>query len=326
MFKRIICILVLVFSCSIFGQNMVKHTVAAGETIQVIAQKYKVTPYDIYKLNPDSQSGIKVNSVLLIPKSVGKTVAKDDNKSNSKKNSQVSSSDKTHIVVAKETLYSISKKYDISIAFLEAANPFLKTDGLQPGQVLKIIYYEEPPKVATNSKMYTIHEVVAGETKYSISKKYGVSIEDLEKSNPEIVSSLSIGLKLKVEKTALKAENQKDTEENSKPKVISNTDTNTIEYTVKAGETLYSLTKMFNMSQDRLILFNPELNNGVREGMVLNLPKMAVFAQKKEYFDLSKTINTTKRKKLTILLPFNADKIENDTINSIIGTFKKINF
>lgn len=63
MLKRIICIVVLVFSCSIFGQNMVKHTVVAGETIQAIAQKYKVTPYDIYKLNPDSQSGIKVNSV-----------------------------------------------------------------------------------------------------------------------------------------------------------------------------------------------------------------------------------------------------------------------
>jgi len=33
-----------------------------------IAQKYNVTPYDIYQLNPDAQSGLKPNSVLLIPK------------------------------------------------------------------------------------------------------------------------------------------------------------------------------------------------------------------------------------------------------------------
>ena len=46
-----------------------KHTVGKGETINMIAQKYKVTPYDIYSLNPDSQNGIQQNSVLLIPTS-----------------------------------------------------------------------------------------------------------------------------------------------------------------------------------------------------------------------------------------------------------------
>jgi LysM repeat protein len=41
--------------------------VEKGETINQIAQKYHVT-YDIYKLNPDAQSGLKPNSVLLIGK------------------------------------------------------------------------------------------------------------------------------------------------------------------------------------------------------------------------------------------------------------------
>lgn len=106
MLKRVICILVLVFSCSVFGQNYIKHTVAAGETITQIAQKYKVTPYDIYRLNPDSQNGIQLNAVLLIPKSLASEV---------KPKSAVVSETKTHTVVAKETLYSISKKYNITI-------------------------------------------------------------------------------------------------------------------------------------------------------------------------------------------------------------------
>ena len=50
-------------------EKYIKHTVAKGETITNIAQKYKVTPYDIIKLNPDSQNEIQLNSVLLIPQS-----------------------------------------------------------------------------------------------------------------------------------------------------------------------------------------------------------------------------------------------------------------
>jgi hypothetical protein len=67
-----------VFFCSIsnillgallFSQNKVMtHKVQKGETIIQIAQKYQVTPYDIYQLNPDAQSGLKPNTVLLIIK------------------------------------------------------------------------------------------------------------------------------------------------------------------------------------------------------------------------------------------------------------------
>ena len=61
-------------SCSLFAQdkNFTKHTVLKGETIKQIASKYKVTPFDIYKLNPDSQAGIAENDILLIPVSIQK--------------------------------------------------------------------------------------------------------------------------------------------------------------------------------------------------------------------------------------------------------------
>jgi len=61
-----ICLLFLSFSSSAFAQNYVKHVVAKGENITQIASKYKVTPYDIYKLNPDAQAGIKERDVILI--------------------------------------------------------------------------------------------------------------------------------------------------------------------------------------------------------------------------------------------------------------------
>ena len=109
MFKRSIWIFVILFNCLIFGQNYTKHTVVAGETITQIAQKYKVTPYDIYKLNPDSQNGIQLNSILLIPKIDSIT------------SSTVANSFKliTHEVHPKETKYGIANKYGITVEELE---------------------------------------------------------------------------------------------------------------------------------------------------------------------------------------------------------------
>ena len=60
--KHFLAILTLVFlmSFTINAQDKItKHTVAKGETISQIAQKYKITPLDIYRLNPDAQNGLK---------------------------------------------------------------------------------------------------------------------------------------------------------------------------------------------------------------------------------------------------------------------------
>jgi LysM repeat protein len=62
-------ITLLIGNCPVFSQSKpVTHKVEKGETISQIAQKYQVTPYDIYQLNPDAQSGLKPNSILLIAK------------------------------------------------------------------------------------------------------------------------------------------------------------------------------------------------------------------------------------------------------------------
>lgn len=66
-FLRILFLIVL-FSNVIFGQESVlQHTVVKGETITQIALKYKTTPTAIFKLNPETQSGIQENQILSIP-------------------------------------------------------------------------------------------------------------------------------------------------------------------------------------------------------------------------------------------------------------------
>ena len=319
-----ICITVLFFNYSVFSQEKtITHKVGKGETISQIAIKYNVTPYDIYQLNPDAQSGLKPNSVLLIPKNSGKQKVAVQTKSVAKT--------VTHEVAPKETLYGIEKKYGVSDEALKQANPFLEKDGLQIGQTLTIPSGIGQKNTTPVQTKVVYHDVLPKETKYSIAKKYGITIEELEKKNPEIVSNLPVGYKLvikgnapKVDKTAPAVEAKKEIVKASPEKV--STAVNYLNYTVKPKETLYSLSKMAGMSQEGLIALNPALSQGVVEGMILKFPATISIPQetKKEYAVISKKSNG--RKKLVLLLPFNISKIEGDTVNSTAMRLKKDKF
>jgi LysM repeat protein len=182
MIKRAICIFVFMIACFVFGQDFNKHMVEKGETITQIAQKYNVTPYDIYQLNPDVQGGLKPNSVLLIPikGSAKKTV----------------SNAITHKVEPKETLFGIEKKYGVSDEALKSANPDLEKLGLQIGQILVIPSSTVVKATVSTPEKAVFHNVLPKETKYSIAKAYGITIEELERKNPEIIPNLPIGYKL----------------------------------------------------------------------------------------------------------------------------------
>ncbi len=314
-----VCLASLVFSLNSFSQEKNStHKVEEGETITQIAQKYNVTPYDIYKLNPDAQSGLKPNSVLLIPKtaSVPKAVLQS----------------KTHKVEPKETLFGIEKKYGVSDEALKKANPELEKLGLQIGQILVIPSNTSSKTAASTPEKNIYHVVLPKETKYSIAKQYGITIEELERKNPEVIPNLPIGYQLTIKGTAPKKDKVAVVEsKNEIPKPIVpkvSPAINYFEYEVKPKETLYSLSKMSGLTQDEFIKLNPALVNGVEIGMIIKMPSTALIPQevatKKEYTTLSK--NTNDRKKLVLLLPFNLSKIEGDTINSTAMRLKKDKF
>ncbi|WP_431244734.1 LysM peptidoglycan-binding domain-containing protein [Flavobacterium sp. P21] len=123
-----------------------KYTVTGGETINQIAVKFKVTPYDIYALNPDARNGVKPNTVLLIPAS-GKAVVKSEP---AVVKTSVNTKDIIHEVQPKETFYSIEHKYGISDEALKAVNPFLEKDGVQIGQKLVIPAKGSVPKTVAD--------------------------------------------------------------------------------------------------------------------------------------------------------------------------------
>lgn len=344
-----ICITVLLGVNTVFCQGKaISHKVEKGETITQIAQKYHVTPYDIYQLNPDAQSGLKSNMILIIPNKAGVKIAET-------KPAEVANTT-THEVLPKETLYGIEKKYGISDENLKKANSFLENDGLQIGQVLTIpsknavtTGVKSNGKSAVTSKVvgaskeqYVFHDVLPKETKYSISRKYGLTIEELEKRNPEVVTNLPIGYRLTIKGTAPKVVEEVQVKADVveakvaaakvgttfQNPVLTTLKSNYTTYEVQPKETLYSLSKMFDISQDKLIELNPELANSVEIGMLLKVPaKEALVAPvKKEYTSLVKIIEDGKRKRMAMLLPFNVAAIQNDTVSSTYNRLKKDRF
>ncbi|MDR7370790.1 LysM peptidoglycan-binding domain-containing protein [Flavobacterium aquidurense] len=236
-------VFILSFNKITAQDSIIEHKIQKGETAYFIAQKYKVSVDEIYKLNPESQSGIQDNQVLKIP--VHPT------------EKQIQKQQITHVVAAKETLYGISKQYKVTVDAIQTANLEILANGLQMGQELVIPQNSDDlPKneIATSSKVS--HQVVAKESLFSIARQYNVSVQDLENLNKEILQNgLQIGQTITIP-------NKRKTLD-GRVRVINQ---ETIFHVVEAKETKFSIAKKYGISIDQLESQNPEIVNGLVVG------------------------------------------------------------
>lgn len=309
------------FCMSAFGQDYKKHKVAKGETVESISKKYLVTPYDIYRLNPDAKNGLKTETVLLIPNKTAKTLPAGT----AVKEPSAKVVNTVHAVAAGETMFSVAKKYGITVAELEKANAARGKEALKTGE--KLIIPIKGSGVAAQAKTaekqiakkqgtaYMYHVVEAGETKYSISKKFGMTVQLLEELNPEVKDTLPLGYKLKLAKNAVL---EKAKEPVTATEVKEAVAKSYKDYTVQPKETLYSLTKQTGLNEEELVKLNPALKDGVKEGMVIKVPMgTAAPVAVRDLTDFSASVKKDQQaKKLSLLLPFNMYRLETDTIKS----------
>jgi cell wall-associated NlpC family hydrolase len=221
-YYKLLFILAFINFTNVFSQEkLIKHTVKKGETVSAIAQKYQVEPSAIYELNPDCSRTLKLESVILIPRTSSKGIK-------SKVQSKVATLETTHEVQPKETLFGIAKQYEISLEEINVANPELAETGLKAGQKIKIptkdnqknvaVIKKEIPKSESKKEVVLkdkngksaaesevlktttlTHEVLPSETKFGIAKQYGISVADLDKANPILESeALKAGQKIRI--------------------------------------------------------------------------------------------------------------------------------
>ena len=104
-FSRFLLFVAFVSNVSFGQQSTTKHAVLKGETIPQIAQNYKTTPSEIYRLNPEAQNGISENQILNVPELLPQTP-----------------NSITHTVAPKETLFGLAAKYNVKAEAIQNAN------------------------------------------------------------------------------------------------------------------------------------------------------------------------------------------------------------
>ena len=274
---------------SISAQTLRQHTVDTLDTLDKIAQTYGVLEEDIIELNPHVIDQFSVGFNLIIPEPISKKFEKEIREIVSYK---------IHRVKKQETLYGISKKYEVSIDEIKENNKELYDRPLKFKDKIYIPKYKT--RLYTRQhQMLKPHSVLPKEGKWRIAHNYGITIKQLEALNPGLDSLLSVGQIINVPNINL---------DNKEPINI-----NFDYYEVLPKEGFYSLNKKLGIDRDSLEKLNPILKEiGLIAGMILKIPSNKNLDSKS--VELIKSIKYFRPKSIALLLPFKANSINFDSL------------
>ena len=178
-----------------------------------------------------------------------------------------------HIIEKGESLYAIHKKYNIPLDVLKKENPSV-VDGLSVGEKIFIPVKRKDIEEVVLDGNFITHVVQKKQTLYSISKLYKVQQKEIIAVNPDLTNGLKEGQLIKIPVKKLKAEvnDIKDVQ------ITSNRRT----HVVSKGETLYSLSKTYDVSVEEIKEVNNGLPQGLREGETIILPNAPVSVLEKD--------------------------------------------
>jgi LysM repeat protein/ABC-type branched-subunit amino acid transport system substrate-binding protein len=178
-----------------------------------------------------------------------------------------------HTVETGQTLFSIARAYQVDQAEIVMYNPGADTR-LQVGQRLKIpdktLSTQESPQTpslqtGTQPRKTLTHTVSSGETLFGIARKYEVSVSEIMEANPQITQfdNLSIGQELKIPETKTREEMVL-----IRVQIVDSA----VYHQVQRGESVFGISRMYNVTQDSLIAWNPELVEApLRRGQTLKI-------------------------------------------------------
>lgn len=183
-----------------------------------------------------------------------------------------------HKVEKGQTLYSIAVAYDRPLNVIATENN-IENNLISIGQILRVpVEYTiteaaDTNKVKKNDKIW--HEVKKGETLFGISKKYNISVQELEKLNPELKNGLKAGQKLIISANAPNTKGQALNE--PKNEAIPADTSNYFIHIVKKKETLFSISNLYVVPVKDIIALNPEAEKGIKPKMNLKIPTTVKF-------------------------------------------------
>ena len=221
------------------------YTVKRGDTLYSIANQFNTTVQTIKNLNNLTSNNLQIGQVLLVTEKVYPDVS-------------------TYIVEKGDTLYSIATKFSTTVQAIKTLNN-LTTNTLLPGQHIYIPTSSEMPTEPTTPEVptqpfepdipYLTYTVQRGDSLWKISRKYEVPVNDIISFNNLSSVNLQIGDELKI------------------PLTYQDNNTASKTYTVKTGDTLWSIAKNFDVSVNNLKAANNLTSNLLSVGQTLTIPQ-----------------------------------------------------
>lgn len=172
-----------------------------------------------------------------------------------------------HIVKKGETAYSISKAYYITVDDLVRENP-VADKGIREGQALRLPVVDAPPKQKTlvsvqqqrDESKYIYHKLIAGDTVFSLARKFGVSEQEILQSNPGVeINKLSVGTEIAIPRREFTTTSQN----------LDVSEAEFINHRVAKGESLASIAEKYGVTvreirkENRGVIF-PRVDDNIR--------------------------------------------------------------
>lgn len=176
------------------GEKFYIHTVRKGDTLYAIARCYEISEQTLLEYNPAAADGLKIDQTLRIP-----LLQKQDEEQRPLTAKEVKRRKKTfieHVVAPGETLYAVSRRYEISVETILEDNEGLDPRSLNVGRTLLIRKKEigRTDEEQTRSELTQYAEVLTGaeaaasgyvyyvvqprETVYSLARRYGMTEQE----------------------------------------------------------------------------------------------------------------------------------------------------
>ena len=253
------------------GAGWSYYKVARGDTLAKVSSRTGVPASVISQLNPGK---LKSGQQLRLPVNVrslpdvipaapvrNATAVASVSKTSTKSDHVSSAVPESYKVRSGDTLSAIAHKYGVGLGDIYAANGGAdKLRTLRVGQVIRLsvpvkAVAQKSSVPAASSKKLSSHTVQSGETAYAISRRYGISFDELCAVNggKDALSRLSPGQVLKIPSGGTTAVAQKSSGTSQKTAPATS---KVAEYSVQSGETLWSISRKFNMKPMELLALN----------------------------------------------------------------------
>ncbi|MBR5982805.1 MAG: LysM peptidoglycan-binding domain-containing protein [Bacteroidales bacterium] len=232
-----------------------------------------------------------------------------------------------HTVQQGQTLYSICKAYSAKEKDVLNVNPELQTGTLSIGQIIKIPIENE---ISKDGK-YIVYSVKKGETLYSLLKRFNTTEKEFYDANPKLSRSESIRagdeiyfpIKEKTEENTANTKPQEETKPaNTEPP---RNDAKYIYHTVEKGETLYKITKLYEISLDELTAENPSLaDRPLSIGETIRIPRKQT--ESETNVAVTQTVENTETDNTNFAQPVENNVLETEEPDSAAIYTDKKNF